>query len=527
MTKPRVLVADPLPDGSLDKLREIADVEVSYKLPKEALQQRIGDFVGLVVRSETKVTKDVIDFGSRLQVIARAGVGVDNIDVDAATQKGIVVLNSPEGNTLAAAEHTMAMMLSMARKIPLANASTKKGEWTRGKFVGAELYGKTLGIVGLGRIGREVAARAKSFRMNVLGYDPFVNEGYAAEIGVKLLPLEKLLAESNFVTLHMPLNADTQGMMGKERIALMPKGSFLINCARGGLIQEDALAEALQSGHLAGAALDVFSEEPPKNAKLLELDSLVVTPHLGASTVEAQQRVAFDVVEQLLEVLQGRPARSPVNIPALSAEKLRFFQPYLTLLEKMGSLLSQLTKSPVTEVQLSCEGEIVKEPSTLLTSAALKGLLEHELGESVNFVNALVMAKNRGVKISESRAHFSGNYNNYLSMKVITEKKFHTVSGAIFDNKDGRVLEVDGFALNFSPVGCKIFTWHTDKPGMVGLVGSCLGKHGVNIAEMQVGRDKVRGNAVMVLSVDDFVSHGIVDELRRLDGLEDARVVFL
>jgi D-3-phosphoglycerate dehydrogenase len=527
LTKPKILVADPLPDGSLEKLRQQANVEVAYKLSKEMLQERIGEFHGLVVRSETKVTGDILEHARNLQVIARAGVGVDNIDVEAATRKGIVVLNSPEGNTLAAAEHTMALMLALARKIPHAHHSLRSGEWTRSRFVGVELYGKTLGVIGLGRIGREVASRAKAFGMKVLGHDPFVNETYAAEIGVLLLPLEEILQKADFLTLHVPLNTQTQNFINKERLTLMHPGSYLINCARGGLVDEDALFDALSNGRLAGAALDVFVEEPPKHSRLLQLDNVVLTPHLGASTQEAQQRVALDVVEQMLDIFQGKPARSPVNIPALSAEKFQFLKPYLFLLEKMGLFLSQICRSPLTEVRLLYEGEIAKENLSFLSSSALKGLLWHELGESINFVNALVTARSRGIKIEEAKLHSSGNYTNLVSIEAKTNQKQHHVSGSVFDGKEARILEVDGYVLNVFPKGCKLLTWHVDRPGIVGDVGTILGRHDINIAEMQLGRDKIRGQALMILSVDDFISSNILNEIRSLDGIEEAQVVYL
>lgn len=527
LAKPNVLVADPIPEGSLEKLRETANVQVAYKLSKESLLERLKECEGLIVRSETNVSRELIESSSRLQVIARAGVGVDNIDVEAATRKGIVVINSPEGNTLAAAEHTMAMMLAAARKIPYAHASLLRGEWERSWFVGTELYGKTLGIVGLGKIGREVAARAESFKMHLLGYDPYVNENYAKELGVTLTSLEDLLQKSDFVTLHLPLNPETERLMNKEKLSRMKRGSILINCARGGLVDEQALCEALTLGPLAGAALDVFTKEPPKDSCLLKLNNVVLTPHLGASTEEAQQRVALDVAEQMAAVLQGKPARSPVNIPSLTVEKLRFFEPYLVLVEKMGLLLSQMCRSPIEKVELVYQGEISKEDPAVLTNAALKGLLEHELGESVNYINAPFLARSRGIKIQESRSLSSANYANQLSIHVHTSKKEHRSSGSVFENSQPRIVEIEGYSINLVPQGCKLMTWHIDKPGLVGRVGTILGTHDINIAEMQVGRDKARSRAVMVLSVDDPVPAGALQEIRALPGIEDAQVVLL
>jgi len=527
MTKPKVLVADPLPEESLSALREAADVEVAHKLSKEALVEQIKNYEGLIVRSETKVTKDVILAASKLQVIARAGVGVDNIDVDAATQKGIIVLNSPDGNTLAAAEHTMAMILALARKIPDAHASLKRGEWERSRFVGVELYGKTLGVVGLGKIGREVALRSEAFKMQVLGYDPFVNENHAKEIGVNLVSLEELLSKSDVVTVHMPLNAETEKMFNADRFSKMKKGSFFINCARGGLVDEQALCKALSQGPLAGASIDVFAKEPPKDSCLLSLNNIVLTPHLGASTEEAQHRVAFDVAEQMAAIFAGKPARSPVNLPALSAEKLKLLEPYLLLVEKMGLLLSQLSKSAIEKVELVYQGDISKENPAVLTNAALKGILQHELGESVNYVNAPILARERGIKLQESKSQTSANYANQLSIHVKTSKAEHWVSGAVFENSRPRIVEIDHYPINLIPQGYKLFTWHHDKPGIVGRVGMCLGNHDINIAEMQVGRDSVRSRAVMVLSVDELVPEKALEEIQALSGIEDARVVVL
>jgi D-3-phosphoglycerate dehydrogenase len=523
----KVLVADPLPEGSVNKLREVADVEASYKLPKEELMEKISHINALVVRSETKVTKEILEPARKLQVIARAGVGVDNIDVEAATRKGIVVINSPEGNTLAAAEHTMALMLSLSRKIPQAYQSLRSGKWERSRFVGTELYGKTLGIIGLGKIGKEVAFRAKSFKMKLLGYDPYLKPEQAAEIEVNLNSLEDLLKKSDFVTIHVPLGPQTENLLNSGNLSLMKPGSFLINCARGGIIDEKALYESLKNKQIAGAALDVFAAEPPLNSPLLELENIVVTPHLGASTQEAQERVAFDVIEQLLEIFQGKPARSPVNIPSLSQEKLLMMKPYLILIEKMGSYLSQLCDSPMTEIQLSYQGEIAKEQTSILTTSALKGALQKELGSSVNFVNALYLAKTRGVKIQESKSMTSEHYTNLVSIHMKTSDGGHSVSGSVFENKEGMIVETDGYFLHLGISGHKLLTWHEDKPGIIGKVGTCLGGHGINIAEMQVGRKGAREKAVMILSVDDPVPLEVLKEIQSLEGIEDARIVTL
>jgi D-3-phosphoglycerate dehydrogenase len=524
----KVLVSDPLPDGSLNRLKEAADVETCYKLPKEELTKKVSEIEALVVRSETKVTKEILEPAKRLQVIARAGVGVDNIDVDAATRKGIVVINSPEGNTLAAAEHTMALMLAMARKVPQAYQSLRSGKWERSRFVGTELYGKTLGIIGLGKIGKEVAFRARSFKMKLLGFDPFLKPEQAAEMEVNLTSLEQVLRESDFVTIHVPLMAETKNLLNAQTLSQMKRGSYLINCARGGIVDEAALIEVLKNGHLAGAALDVFAAEPPLGSPLLEKEEVIVTPHLGASTQEAQERVAADVIEQLLEIFQGKPARSPVNIPSLNQEKLLMLKPYLVLTEKMGIFLSQICDQPISEIQFCYSGEISREKTAILTNAALKGVLQKEFGESVNFVNAFYLANNRGIKIQESKTMSSERYTNLVSMAVKTSQEAHSVSGSVFENKEGMILESDGYFIHLGISGHMLLTWHEDKPGIIGKVGTCLGKYGINIAEMQVGRAPLKtGKAVMILSVDDLIPPKVLEEIQGLDGIEKARVVLL
>lgn len=521
----KVVVADSIPQEALEIMeRDLEIEEVSGN--QKALMEKIAEADALVVRSQTKVTRDLLQKARRLRVVARAGVGVDNVDVEAATERGIVVVNSPEGNTVSAAEHTFAMILSIMRKIPQAHASLREGKWERGKFVGSELYNKTLGVIGLGKIGREVALRAQSFRMKVVAFDPFVTEKYALEIGVPLLSLEDLLKEADIVTLHLPLTGETRHLLGEKQISLMKRGGVVVNVARGGIVEEQALCTALQSGQVAGAALDVFEEEPPLSSPLLKLDNVVVTPHLGASTEEAQIRVARDVAEQIVDLLRGRPARSPVNIPSFSPEILAFFEPYLILVEKLGLFLAQLSEGPIHEVRLMYLGEIGKEDVAPMTSVALKGLLSFEMGESVNFVNAPYLSRTRGIKVQESKSETCEGYRDLIIMKVKTPKGKYSCAGTVFQTEP-RIVEIEGYQVNVIPRGCKLLTWQNDRPGVVGRVGTLLGKHDINIAEMQVGREKVRAKAVMVLSVDEPVRQELVAEISRLDGIEDAKVVIL
>ncbi|MBI3924543.1 MAG: phosphoglycerate dehydrogenase [Armatimonadetes bacterium] len=523
---PRVLVTDPLSNEALELLRRETELEVSTSLSKEELLARVAGADALLVRSQTRVTREVIEAGTRLQVVGRAGVGVDNIDVAAATQRGVLVVNSPSGNTISAAEHTMALLLAAARRLPQAHQSMVEGKWDRKSFTGSELYNKTLGVVGFGRIGREVASRAASFKMKVLAYDPFVSEDFVRERGCERADLDDLLSRSDFVTLHVPLTEQTENLMDRRRLGLLPKGAFLVNCARGKILDEGALAEAVRSGRLGGAALDVYREEPPKNSPVVGVDRLITTPHLAASTHEAQVRVALDVAEQVLEVLQGLPPRSAVNIPYLPPKVLNFLRPYLTLAEKMGFFLHHLTDGPIRRVRLTYCGELAASDTSFVSKAALKGVLSQESPETVNFVNAVLVAEERGIEISETRSTRGGPYANLIQMEVETDRGTRRCAGTVFLDQP-RIVEIDGLELTVVPEGVKLLTWQTDQPGVVGRVGTILGECGVNIAEMQVGRRGAGTRAVMAMSVDNHPGPGVVERIRTLDGIEDARLVCL
>jgi len=526
----KVLVSDPVAAEGVAILRRAGlEVDVRTGLTKDELIEIIGDYDALAVRSETKVTADVLEAAKRLKIIGRAGVGVDNIDVERATQKGVIVVNSPEGNTIAAAELTVALLLSLSRSIPQANASMKAGKWDRKKYVGVEVYGKTAGVVGLGKIGREVAKRLLGMEMNVLAYDPFLSKEQADALGVRLVDLEGIYRHSDYITVHVPKTKETAGMVGAEQIAQMKDGVRLINVARGGIFQEAAVLEGLQSGKIAGAAIDVWEEEPtPADNPLALLPQVVATPHLGASTEEAQVGVAVDIAEQIVEVMQNRPARAAVNMPSLAPDVLAKTQPFLTLAEKIGSLQSQLSTSGVTSVEIHYQGDFAPGQQLHLTRAVMKGLLTPILAASVNFVNAPTLAQERGIKITEARSQTSEDYDNLITVRAVANSgRECVISGTIFGAKEARIVEIDGLRLDFKPEGFHLVTRHTDRPGIVGKVGTLLGGRDVNIAGMYLGRAAARGHAVMALSLDNPVPDEVLREIIALDGMEAARMVEL
>lgn len=527
----RVLVSDRLSEEGLAALREAPDVELVVKtdLKPEELLREVAEADALLVRSATKVTAEVIEAAPKLQVIGRAGVGVDNIDVDAATRRGVVVCNSPEGNTIAAAEHTWALLLAIARNIPAADASVKAGEWKRSAFVGVELLNKTLGVVGLGKIGSEVAVRGRAFGMKVLGCDPFVSADRAARIGAELVDLPELLRRSDFITLHVPLTRDTRGMLNAETLKLVKHGARLVNCSRGGVVDEAALAEALREGRVAAAGIDVFEKEPPTDSPLVGLPNVVLTPHLGASTEEAQVKVAVDVCQQVLDVLHGRPARSAVNVMPVSAETLQTLQPYLGLAEKLGRFHAQLAEGPMTSAELIYAGQLADQDTQLLTRAFLKGLFEPILDIPVNLVNSAVVAQSRGLRVVESRSRESEDYVSLITSKVSTDGQERVIAGTIFGHREPRVVRLDQYRVDFVPSGIMLISIHIDKPGMIGQVGTIMGQHNINIAGMNVGRGQPGpgGKSVMVLALDNPVPEQVRKRLLEIDGIMTVQVVDL
>ncbi len=481
-----------------------------------------------MIRSGTRVTQAVIDAGTQLKIIGRAGVGVDNVDVPAATRRGILVVNSPEGNTVAAAEHAVAMMLSLSRYIPAANQSVKGNQWDRKSFTGVEVYKKTLGIVGLGKIGAHVASIGRAMGMRLLAYDPYLSTERAEQLGCQLVEMDFLLRESDYITLHIPKTNETYHLINAEALAKMKPTARIINCARGGIIDEAALVEAIRQGTIAGAALDVYETEPLGESELRSLGKeVVLTPHLGASTEEAQVNVAIDVAEQIRDVLLGLPARSAVNIPGLRPEVMEKMRPYLQLAETLGNLVSQLAGGRIDSLTVRLQGELATNESQPVVVAALKGLLSHALQERVNYVNASIEAKERGIRVVETRDASVRDYTGSLHLSAVGTLGEHSVAGAVLGENEIRITSIDEFPINVPPNRYMLFTLHRDMPGIIGKIGSLLGSFNVNIASMQVGRKIVRGDAVMVLSVDDPLPDGVLPEITKVPGIRDAYTVTL
>lgn len=520
---PKILVTDPIAEDGIALLRREAEVEVRLGPAQDELVSMIGGYEALVVRSQTKVTQEVIEAGERLQVIGRAGVGVDNIDVPAATRRGVVVVNAPTGNTFSAAEHTVALMLALARNLPQAHASLRAGQWERQRFLGVELRGKTLGVIGLGLVGTEVARRARAMEMRVLAVDPYVTQERAASLGVELVTLDELLGQSDFITLHTPLTAATRDLLGEEQFREVKPGARIINTARGELIDETALLRALDDGRVAGAAIDVFREEPPGDSPLLTHEQIIVTPHLGASTAEAQERVAVDVAEQVLAALRGEPARYAVNAPLVPPETMQVLRPYLRVAEQTASLATQLCAGQLRAVQLEYLGEIANHDTTPLKAAAIKGLLAPVSEENVTIVNANLVAQQRGLRITE-RTGPAEDYPNLLSVRLETDQGVTDVAGTVFHD-GAHIVRVNDFWVDVPPGdGYLLFCENLDRPGMVGAVGTFLGRHDINISFMRLGREQVRGRALMVLGLDDEMSPELLRELEAIPDLYSARL---
>jgi D-3-phosphoglycerate dehydrogenase len=525
---PKVLVSDPIDQVGIDILSQVAQVDVNTNLSPEELVNVIGDYDALMIRSGTRVTKAVIEAGNNLKIIGRAGVGVDNVDVPEATRRGIVVVNSPEGNTIAAAEHALAMMMSLSRYIPSADASVKSGEWKRKDFTGVEVYKKTLGVVGLGKIGSHVATVARAMGMRLLAYDPFISADRAEQLGCRLVELDFLFREADYITLHIPKTPETANLINAATLATMKPTARIINCARGGIINEADLAQALRDGVIGGAALDVYASEPLGESELRSLGkNVILTPHLGASTEEAQVNVAIDVAEQIRDVLLGLPARSAVNIPGLRPEVLEKLGPYLQLAETLGNLVGQLAGGRVEELTVRIQGDFASGDSKPIMIAALKGLLSNALQERVNYVNASIEAKERGIHVIETRDEDIRDYAGSLNLKAKGSLGEHSATGVLLGGSEIRVTDIDDFPINVPPTQHMLFTLHRDMPGIIGKIGSLLGSFNVNIASMQVGRKIVRGDAVMVLSLDDPLPEGILEEIIKVDGIRDAYTVNL
>jgi D-3-phosphoglycerate dehydrogenase len=526
----KILVSDPLSEGGLKILKDVKEFQVDVKteLKPEVLKEIIKDYDALIVRSATKVTKDIINSGTRLKVVGRAGVGLDNVDLEAATQKGIIVMNTPAGNTISTAEHTLSMILALARNIPQANASTKQGEWKRSKFMGVELYNKILGIIGLGRIGKEVARRALSFGMKVVAYDPFLSKEVAESLGVEIVELKELLSQSDYITIHTPLTDETKHIISTKEFAAMKKGVRVINCARGGIIDEVALASAIKEGKIAGAALDVFEKEPPApDCELLTLDNVITTCHLGASTEEAQVNVAIEVAEIVRDALLGRGIRNAANYPSVEAEVYKILEQYINLSEKIGEFSSQLVEGRFQELNISYSGEIINYDLTPLTLALVKGVLSPILKETVNFINATSLAKERGIKIKEVKTSQEEEFITLIKLDIKTDKETRRIAGTLSPNKKPRIVKIDDYYVEVSPFGEMIVVQNWDRPGIIGNLGALLGQHNINIASMTFGRQKPGGRAVSVLNVDSPVSAEIIDKIKKIQNILAVKVIKL
>lgn len=511
----RILIADSVDEEGLAPLRPHAEVVELPTISQQELVAAIPEFDALIVRSRSKVTAEVLQAGAagRLRVVGRAGVGVDNIDVAAATAAGVTVVNAPTGNVVAAAEHTVAMLLALARHIPEADQSMRAGEWKRNKFMGTEVRGKRLGLIGLGRIASLVAARCQGLNMEVVAFDPYVGKDYAANLGVHLVDLDELLRTSDFISPHVPATDQTRSMLGAAELSRCKPGVFILNCARGGVVNEAALAAALQSGQVGGAALDVFEHEPPTDSPLLHSPNVVLTPHIAGSTHEAQLQVALDVAEQVIDVLNGRLARYAINTPIIAPKDLEALTPYIDLAERLGHFLTQLEPGVLDHMELTAYGPIAELDITYLEAAALKGLLDRAVAERVNLVNARLIARQRGLGLSQRRVrHHNERYENLLTLTVGNGDRQRMVSGSILQNEP-HIVCIDDLWVDFIAKGHLLLTWHHDRPGIVGRIGALLGENDINIAFMHLGRRSPRGEAIMVLGLDEAIPDRLFPDL--------------
>jgi D-3-phosphoglycerate dehydrogenase len=524
----KVLVSDNIsPKGVAILQKAGLDVDVKTGMKPEELKACIGEYHGLVIRSATKVTAEIVDAAVNLKVIGRAGSGLDNVDKIAASKKGIVVMNTPGGNTITTAEHSIAMLFSVARLIPQATASMKGGKWEKKKFMGVELFNKTLGILGLGNIGTQVAKRAQGLEMNVIAYDPFLNEDKAGTLGIRKVSLDELFALSDFITIHTPMTPETKGIVNAETIAKMKDGVRIINCARGGIVNEQDLYEALKSGKVAGAALDVFEKEPPADNPLLTLDSVICTPHLGASTEEAQENVALAVAEQIVDYLVSGTIRNAVNFPSIPADQVPRLQPYISLAEKLGSFSSQIFEGGVTEITVEYGGDAAEINSAPVTIAAIKGFLSPILLETANFVNAPFIARERGIEVIETKTKDSGDYQSVIGLRIKSKDREIHVVGTLFSKKDPRVILIDEFKVEIVPEGDLLLMYNNDKPGVIGNIGTLFGESNINIARMHFGRETAGGKAISVVSIDSTPTPEIMQKIRALPNILSVRHICL
>jgi D-3-phosphoglycerate dehydrogenase len=526
----KVLISDNLaPVGEQILLDAGLEVDIKTGLTPEELKKIIPEYEGLVIRSATKVTAEIIEAATNLKVVGRAGIGLDNVDVAAASKHGIVVMNAPDGNATTAAEHAIAMMVSLARNIPQATASMKEGKWEKKKFMGRELTGKTLGIIGIGRIGSIVADRAQGLKMKVIAYDPHMPEDLVKKLGAELTTIEEVCKKSDFISVHVPMTKDTKHLISASEFKNMKKDAMFIDCARGGVVDEEALYEALNSGQIGGAALDVFEVEPTtrENCPLLGLDNFICTPHLGASTSEAQENVAVAIAKQISEYLRTGVVSNAVNVPSVSSDVLSKVGPYLTLAEMLGSFHMQIAKGGVEEVTLEYIGEFEDLTTGPITVAFLKGLFTPILQDAVNYVNAPLIAKDRGIRVVESKTGHSDDFTSLLSIRVKTTEGENVLAGTVFGKNEPRLVRMNTFRLEALPTGPMLFVYNQDVPGVIGDLGTTLGKYDVNISRMTVGREKEQGQNIILLNTDSTISRELLKTVQQLEHIDDAMALVL
>lgn len=514
----KILISDKLAEEGVQILKSVKEFEVDckYGIKPDELKNVIKDYDALIVRSGTEVTADIIERADKLKYIGRAGVGLDNVDLRAATQKGIVAMNTPGGNTTSTAEHTFSLILALARSIPQACASLKGGKWERSKFMGIELYGKVLGIIGLGRIGSTIAKMARSFGMKILAFDPFISAEVAGKMEIELVELEQLIRQADFITVHTPKSAETKSLISDKEFAMMKKGVRVVNCARGGIIDELALAKALKEGKIAGCALDVFEEEPPPaDHPLLKFDNCIATPHLGASTSEAQVNVAIEIAETIKNALLGKGIVNAANFPSVDAATYKVLEPYINLGERMGKFAGQLINGRLSEIKISYSGTVTQYKVAPISMAMVYGLLSPILGETVNFINALDVAKERAIKIQEVQLATEQEFVNLLSVKITTDKETFSLWGTLSGNRQPRIVKINNVYMEATPNGYMLFINNNDKPGIVGAIGDILAKNKINIAGITLGRESEGGLAVSVVNIDSKAGDKILEDLRK------------
>lgn len=518
----KVLIADAINEKGIDNLKEVADVVVDTSITPEELLETIHEYDGIIVRSRTKITKEVIDKADNLKIIARAGVGVDNIDLDEATEKGIMVVNSPESTSITVAEHTMGLLLTLARKLSIADKSVKEGKWEKKKFMGTELRNKTLGVIGMGRIGSQVVNRCKAFEMDAIVYDPYLPEEVASQMGVVLTDLETVLKNADFITIHVPLTPETKHLISEHEFDLMKDTAFITNCARGGIIDEEALYDALSNNKIGGAALDVYEEEPPaKDSKLFELDNIVLTPHIAASTKEAQRDAAIIVADEIIELAKGGTPQNVLNMPRIDNNTYKKLVPYMELGDKLGSFISQAVNGKIKEIEIIYSGDIAEIDNVeLLSRSILQGIINPFLSSPVNAVNAPIVAKERGISITEGKRADAKGYDSLIKVTAKSDSDIFTAEGTTLH--DPKILKVNDYWVDVKPEGHMFIAKYEDVPGSIGKIGTKLGEYGVNIGIMQVGRDEKGGRAIMILTLDKEIPKEVIKEIQALDNVYEA-----